>query len=149
VLRQLRQLQVNVDLLLSPFCFVFIIHKNIIYTNSKHFVRLRFKNSTIKIMKFTTSSCKDGNMERLNVHLWKMKNKFGVLFRSLKSADNVRQQLCRIMDRWMSYLGNSGNIHLKGVFAKNERGYRLTAINKRFWSLLILLLSVASIRRKL
>ena len=38
--------------------------------------------------------------------------------------------------------------HLKGVFAKNERGYRLTAIKKRFWSLLILLLSVASIRRK-
>ena len=33
---------------------------------------------------------------------------------------------------------------LKGVFAKNERGYK-----KRFWSLLILLLSVASIRRKL
>ena len=40
-------------------------------------------------------------------------------------------------------------ISLKGVFAKNERGYRLNAKNKRFWSLLILLLSVASIRRKL
>ena len=39
--------------------------------------------------------------------------------------------------------------YLKGVFAKNERGYRLNAIKKRFWSLLILLLSVASIRRKL
>ena len=38
---------------------------------------------------------------------------------------------------------------LKGVFAKNERGYRLNAIKKRFWSLLILLLSVASIRRTL
>jgi len=38
---------------------------------------------------------------------------------------------------------------LKGVFLKNERGYRLTAKNKRFWWLLILLLSVASIRRKL
>ena len=38
---------------------------------------------------------------------------------------------------------------LKGVFAKNEGGYRLNAIKKRFWSLLILLLSVASIRRKL
>ena len=38
---------------------------------------------------------------------------------------------------------------LKGVFAKNERGYRLNAIKKRFWSLLILLLSVASIRRNL
>ena len=36
-----------------------------------------------------------------------------------------------------------------GVFAKNERGYSLTAKNTRFWSLLILLLSVASIRRKL
>ena len=34
---------------------------------------------------------------------------------------------------------------LKGVFAKNERGYRLNAIKKRFWSLLILLLSVAFI----
>jgi len=33
--------------------------------------------------------------------------------------------------------------NLKGVFAKNERGYRLKAKNKRFWSLLILLLSVA------
>ena len=38
---------------------------------------------------------------------------------------------------------------LKGVFAKNERGYRLNAIKKRFWPLLILLLSVASIGRKL
>ena len=38
---------------------------------------------------------------------------------------------------------------LKGVFAKNERGYRLNAIKKRFWSLLFLLLSVASIRRNL
>ena len=37
----------------------------------------------------------------------------------------------------------------KGVFAKNERGYRLTAKNKRFWLLLILLKSVASIKRKL
>ena len=38
---------------------------------------------------------------------------------------------------------------LKGVFAKNERGDRLAAKNKLFWSLLILLLSVASIRRNL
>ena len=38
---------------------------------------------------------------------------------------------------------------LKGVFAKNERGYRRNAKNKRFRSLLILLLSVAFIRRKL
>ena len=35
------------------------------------------------------------------------------------------------------------------MFAKNERGYRLTAKNNRFWSLLFLLQSVASIRRKL
>ena len=41
------------------------------------------------------------------------------------------------------------SLTLKGVFTKNERGYRFTAKNKRFWSLLILLLSVASIRRKL
>ena len=40
-------------------------------------------------------------------------------------------------------------ILLMGVLAKNERGYRRNAKNKRFWSLLILLLSVASIRRKL
>ena len=39
--------------------------------------------------------------------------------------------------------------HLKGVFAKNERGFRLNAIKKLFRSLLILLLSVASMRRKL
>ena len=38
---------------------------------------------------------------------------------------------------------------LKGVFVKNERGYMLNAIKKRFWSPLILLLSVASTRRKL
>ena len=44
---------------------------------------------------------------------------------------------------------NMSTVPLKEVLAKNERGYRLTAKNKRFWSLLILLLSVASIRRKL
>ena len=38
---------------------------------------------------------------------------------------------------------------LKGVFAKNERGYRINVIKKLFRSILILLLSVASIRRKL
>ena len=38
---------------------------------------------------------------------------------------------------------------LKGVFEINERGCRLNAIKKRFWLLLILFLSVASIRRKL
>ena len=47
--------------------------------------------------------------------------------------------LCRGLD----------GLFLKGVFAKNERGYRLNAIKKRFWSLLVLLLSVASKRRKL
>ena len=40
-------------------------------------------------------------------------------------------------------------LSLKGVFVKNERGYRRNAKNMRFWSLLILLLSVASIRRNL
>ena len=40
-------------------------------------------------------------------------------------------------------------LQLKGVFAKNERWFRLMAINNRFWLLLILLLSVASIWRKL
>ena len=38
---------------------------------------------------------------------------------------------------------------LTGVFAKNERVYRLTAKNYRWWSLLILRLSVASKRRNL
>ena len=39
--------------------------------------------------------------------------------------------------------------YLKGVFTKNERGNRLTAEYYRRRSLLILLLSVASIKRKL
>ena len=43
--------------------------------------------------------------------------------------------------------GGGGNacllFFLKGVFVINERGYRLMAKNKRVWSLLILLLSVA------
>ena len=38
---------------------------------------------------------------------------------------------------------------LKGVLAKNVRGYRHTAKSKRLWSLLIILPSVVSIRRKL
>ena len=38
--------------------------------------------------------------------------------------------------------------YLKGLFAKNKRGYKLTAKNKHFWSLLILVLSVVSLRRK-
>ena len=37
---------------------------------------------------------------------------------------------------------------LKGVFAKNGRGYRFNAIKKRVWLLLILLLSVASTIRE-
>ena len=40
-------------------------------------------------------------------------------------------------------------IFLKGVFAKNGRGYRLPSKNIRWWLLLIWLVSVASIRRKL
>ena len=47
------------------------------------------------------------------------------------------------------YLKTLKTITLKGVFAKNERGYRLNALKKRFWWLLILLLSVALIKRKL
>ena len=39
-------------------------------------------------------------------------------------------------------------VPLKGVFAKNERVYRLTAKNKGCLSLLILHLSVVSIREK-
>ena len=34
---------------------------------------------------------------------------------------------------------------LKGVFAKNEKGYMITAKNKRFGSLLILFLFVVSL----
>ena len=45
---------------------------------------------------------------------------------------------------------NLEKIHiLKGVLAKNEREYRLTSKNSRWWLLLILPLYVASIRRKL
>ena len=50
---------------------------------------------------------------------------------------------------WKIRVRTFENFILNGVFAKNERGYRLNAIKKRFESLLILLLSVASIRRKL
>ena len=39
--------------------------------------------------------------------------------------------------------------HKRECSQKNERGYRLLAKNNHFWSLLILLLSVASIRWKL
>ena len=51
--------------------------------------------------------------------------------------------------QWMCSGNFNDSLHLKGVFAKNERGYRLNAIKKRFWSPLILFLSVASVRRKL
>ena len=47
---------------------------------------------------------------------------------------------------WGTAVVNLACITLKGVFAKNER---LTVKNRHFWSLLILLLSVASLRRKL
>ena len=56
--------------------------------------------------------------------------------------DNVHTMLFSTYNISIQYV-------LKGVFAKNDRGYRLNAIKKRFSSLLILLLSVASIRRKL
>ena len=52
-------------------------------------------------------------------------------------------------NRTLQFLLCTDFSYLKGVFAKNKRGYRLTAKNKRFSLLLILLLSVASIRRKL
>ena len=45
-------------------------------------------------------------------------------------------------------LSNCG-FSLRGVLAKNERGYRLKWKNIRWWLLLILLLSVANISRKL
>jgi len=41
------------------------------------------------------------------------------------------------------------NVEFKGSVREKWKGYRLNAIKKRFWSLIILLLSVASIRRKL
>ena len=48
------------------------------------------------------------------------------------------------------WMGGTNGVSFKRVFAKNETPfYRLTAKNKRFWSLLILLRSVVSIRRKL
>ena len=53
------------------------------------------------------------------------------------------------LQREIIVVGEGGAAWLKGLFAKNERGDRLSAIKKRFWSLLILLLSVASIKRKL
>jgi len=53
------------------------------------------------------------------------------------------------VDIWQCPIYKGTLKNLKGVFANNKRGYRLTAKNKRFRSLLILLLSVASIRRKL
>ena len=61
----------------------------------------------------------------------------------------LRNPVCgRFVEIW--FWGTQSVVaSLKGVFAKNERGYMLNAIKKRFWSLLILLLSVASIRRKL
>ena len=40
-------------------------------------------------------------------------------------------------------------IRFKGSVHEKWKGYRLNAIKKRFWSPLILLLSVASVRRKL
>ena len=56
---------------------------------------------------------------------------------------------------WLHHLGKwkdsilEPKLLLKGVFVKNERGYRFKCDKKRLWSLLILLLSVASIRSKL
>ena len=56
----------------------------------------------------------------------------------IKNVTNYYNGLCKIFI-----------IDLTGVFAKNERGYRLTEKYGRWCPLLILLLSVASTRRKL
>ena len=51
---------------------------------------------------------------------------------------------------WLYFVDATGwEIWLKGSVREKWQGYRLTAINNRFWSLLILLLSVASVWRKL
>ena len=45
----------------------------------------------------------------------------------IKKSRNSRQIICCFLDYVLSDL-----FVLKGVFAKNERGYRLNAIKKRF-----------------
>ena len=72
------------------------------------------------------------------------------LFYPKINAGNFQSDLRIIMqqDTVVNWMCPFINGDLKGVFAKKERGYRLNAIKRRFWSLLILLLSVSSIRRK-
>ena len=64
-------------------------------------------------------------------------------------SNNYNSRQNSKLNQFTESLLNFSFFALKGVFAKNERGYRLIVIKKRFWLLLILLLSVASIRRKL
>ena len=71
---------------------------------------------------------------------------FFILEMGLRGEDEEKGKSISTKRNW--FFATNSNF-LKGVFAKNERGYRLTAKKKRFWSLLILLLSAASIRRKL
>ena len=101
-------------------------------------------------------------------HVSKMKNNifyqfFGVFFSTLRSTQTTKV-ICLIfvffelaLKNWAmnnswpllfySFFKESRikNYNLKGVFAKNERWYKHTTKNKFFWSLLILLLSFASI----
>ena len=70
---------------------------------------------------------------------------FDILWQLHPVGTNSMQDQPLVKSSHIGYLKQA----LKGVFAKNERGYRLNAIKKRFWSLLFLLLSVASIRRNL
>ena len=66
------------------------------------------------------------------------------------SATKDRTEQRKVIETYMIwYMQQWEKPILLYLFAKNERGYRLNAIKKRFWSLLILLLSGASIRRKL
>ena len=73
-----------------------------------------------------------------------VKKKSELFFKFIKNWFGTRPlALLKILIRYM-YKLNEG---LKGMFAKNEREYRLTAKNKLFW--LLLILSVASLWRKL
>ena len=74
-----------------------------------------------------------------------MKNNISLKEKELRQK--VKSNKCNKL--WSAQKIDCHATKLKGVFAKNERGYRLMAKNYSFWSLLILLLSVASVRIKL
>ena len=107
----------------NEFLFIYMIqYKYNIQSSS--YVPIYWRRLSISILIYTKlSSSKD-------IHINLLINSFSLITFNLKKK-RVRNQ------------------NLKGVFAKNKRGYRLNAIKKRFWSPIILLLSVASIRRKL